>query len=79
MLVGKYFRVVKGGSPGTDAFSMRHEYIPNKEIYANKKMVHIKEEGTKEGLFRFERPSLDSSIASVVFPPEEGVDRFRDK
>jgi len=24
-------------------------------------------------------PSLDSSIASAVVPPEEGVDRFRDK
>ena len=26
-----------------------------------------------------ERPSLDSYIASAVFPPEEGVDRFSDK
>ena len=42
-------------------------------------MVHITEEGPKDDLFYLEIPSLDSSISSAVVPPEEGVDRFRDK
>ena len=79
VLVGQDFRVVMRGSPATDVFIMRHEDIPNKELYATKRMVHITEEGPGEYLFNLERPSLDFSIASAVVPPEEGVDRSRDK
>ena len=79
MLVGKYFWVVSRGSPATELFIMRHEYFPDKELYATKRMVHITEEGTEEDLLDLEIPSLEYSIASVVVPPEEEVDRFRDK
>ena len=79
LLVKKYFWVVRRGSPATDAFIMCHEYFPNKVLYAIKMMVHIKEEGPEEDLFDLERPSLDSYIASAVVPPEEGVERFREK
>ena len=51
VLVGKYFQVVRRESPATDAFIMRHEYFPKKELYDTKRMVHITEEGPKEGLF----------------------------
>ena len=51
MLVGKDFWVVRRESPATDAFIMRHEYFPKKELYDTKRMVHITEEGPKEGLF----------------------------
>ena len=47
MVVGKYFRVVMRGSPATDAFSMRHEYLQKNELYSTKRMVHIIEEGPK--------------------------------
>ena len=79
MLVEKYFQVVRRGSPVTDTFIIRYEYLPNKGLYVTKRMVHITEEGPKEYLFKFERPPLDLYIASEVLPPEEGVDRFRDK
>ena len=79
LLVEKDFRVVRRGILATDVFSMRHEYFPNNEIYATKRMVHIIEEGPEEHLFGLERPSLDSSIAPAVVPQEEGVDRFKDK
>ena len=79
VIVGYDFRLVRRGSPGTDALLMCHEYFPNKKLYATKRMVHIIEEGPKEHLFGLERPSLDSSIAPAVVPQEEGVDRFKDK
>ena len=79
MVVGQYFWVVRRGSPETDSFIMRHEYFPNKELCATKMMVHIKKEGPEEDLLYLERNSLDSSVASSLVPPEEGVDRFRDK
>ena len=50
VVVGKYFRVVMRGSPATDALSMCHEYLPKKELYSTKRMVHIIEEGPKEEL-----------------------------
>ena len=37
-----------GGGPATNAFIMHHEDLPNKEIYATNRMVHIIEEGPKE-------------------------------
>ena len=79
MVVGQDFRVVRRGSPATDAFIIRREDLPNRELYANKRMVKIKEEAPKEDLFDLERPSVESSICSSVIPPEEGVDRFREK
>ena len=79
VLVGHNFRVVRRGSPETDAFIMCHEYFPKKELYATNMTVYITEEGPEEDLFRLEVPSLDSSIASLVVPLEEGVDRFGDK
>ena len=69
VLVGKHFWVVRRGSPGTNAFIMRHEYLPNKELYTTKRMVYINEEVTKEDLFYLERPSLESPINSAVVPP----------
>ena len=39
--LGKYFREVRRESPVTNAFIMRHGDLPNKEIYATKRMVHI--------------------------------------
>ena len=33
VLLGKDFRVVRRGSPATDAFIMCHEYLPNKVLY----------------------------------------------
>ena len=69
MLVGKYFRVVRRGIPATDTFIMRHEYLPKKELYATKRMVHITEEGPEEDLLDLQRHSLDSSISSEVVPP----------
>ena len=51
VLLEKYFLVVRRGGPATDVFIMRHEYFPNKELYATKRMVHIKKEGPKEDLF----------------------------
>ena len=69
MLVGQYFGVVRRGIPATDAFIMCHEYSPNKELYATKRMVHITENPPKEDLFYSEKTSLDSSIASAVVPP----------
>ena len=68
MVVRQYFRVVRRGSPTTDAFIMRHEDFPNKELYATKKVVHITEEGPKEDLFDLEILFLDSSIDSSVVP-----------
>ena len=69
MLVGQYFGVVRRGIPATDAFIMCHEYSPNKELYATKRMVHITEEGPKEEILDLERTYLNSSIASAVVPP----------
>ena len=51
VVVGQDFWVVRRGSPATDAFIMRHEYLPNKELYDTNRMVNITEEGPKEGLF----------------------------
>ena len=48
---------------------MRHEDLPNKELYATKRMVHIIEEVPKEDLFDLDIPFLDSSIDSAVVPP----------
>ena len=79
MLVGKYFRVVRRGSPATEAFIMRYEYLPNKELYATKRTENITEEGPEEDLFDLERPYLDYFIASAVVPSEEGVERSREK
>ena len=79
VLVGQDFRVVRRGSPETDTFIMRHEDFPNKELYATKRMVHITEEDPEGDLLDLERPYLDFPIVSAVVPPEEGVDRFRDK
>ena len=79
VIVVQYFRVARRGSPATDAFIMHHEDLPNKELYATKRMAHITEEGPEEDLFYLEIPSLDSYIASEVVPPEEGVGRFIDK
>ena len=79
MLVGQDFWVVRRGSPATNAFIMCHEDLSYKELYATKRMVHIIEEGPEEDLFDLERPSLDSSIALEVVPPEQGIERFRDK
>ena len=79
MLGGQDFPVVRRGYPATDTLIMRHEDLPNKELYVTKIMVHIIEEGPEEDLFDLERPSLDSSIDSAVISPEEGVDRFRYK
>ena len=39
VLVGKYFRVVRRGSPAIEAFITRHENLPNKELYSTKRMV----------------------------------------
>ena len=78
VLVGKYFRVVRRGSPVTDSFIMRHEDFPNKELYSTKSMVYITRQLPKEGLFNLEIPSLESSISSAMVPSEEGADRFRD-
>ena len=47
LIVGNNFRLVRRGSPATDVFIMRHEDFPNKELYATKRMVNIKEEGHK--------------------------------
>ena len=44
VIVGQYFRVVRSGSSATDAFIIRHEYSPNKELYATNIMVYITEE-----------------------------------
>ena len=79
VLLGQDFWLVRRGSPATDAFIMRHEDFPNKELYATKRMVHITEEGPEEELLDLERPSFDSSIDSALLPPEEGVDKFREK
>ena len=68
VLVGKGFWLVRRGVPSTDAFIVRHEDFPNKELYATKKMVNIIEEGPKEDLFDLDRPSLESSIDSSVVP-----------
>ena len=51
VLVGQDFGVVRRGSPATDAFIMRHEDFPNKELYATNSMVHIIEEIPEEELF----------------------------
>ena len=59
VLVGQYFRVVRRGSPATNTFIMRNEDLPNEEVYATKRMVHITEEGPEEDLFDLERYSLD--------------------
>ena len=50
VLVGQDFRVVRRVSPATDTFIMGHEYLPNKELYATKRMVHITEEGPEEDI-----------------------------
>ena len=60
VLVGKYFQMVRRGSPATAIFIMHHEDLPNKEIYATKRMVHNTKEGPKEDLFDLERPGLDT-------------------
>ena len=72
MVIGQCFRVVRRRSPATDAFITSHEYLPNKELYATKGMVHITEEGPEGYLFDLERPYLESSVASSVVPLEEG-------
>ena len=56
VLVGHDFWMVRRESPATDAFIMRCEEFPNKELYATKRMVHITGEGPKEDLFDLERP-----------------------
>ena len=70
MIVGKYVRVVRRGISATDAFIIRHEDFPNKELYVAKRMVHVTEEVPEEDLLYLERPSLDSYISSAVVPPE---------
>ena len=47
VLVGRNFWVVRRGSPATNAFIMHNGDLPNKELYATKRMVNIKEEGHK--------------------------------
>ena len=69
VVVAQYFRVVRRGSPATNAFITRHKYFPNKELYATKRMFHFTEEGPEEDFLDLEIPSLDSSIASSVVPP----------
>ena len=79
--------VARRGSPATDAFIMTHLDVPNKELYATQSMVQIIEEGPEEDLFKRvdgrgqQRTSLEAaSIAeSESVPPEDRVDRFRDK
>ena len=79
VLAGQMFRVVRRGSPATNAFIMRHEDLSNKELYTTKRMVHITEEGIGKDLLDLEITFLEYSISLAVFPPEEGVDRLRDK
>ena len=62
VIVGYDFRLVRRGSPGTDALLMCHEYFPNKKLYATKRMVHIIEEVSEEDLFNLVIIFLDSSI-----------------
>ena len=50
VLVGKDFGVARRGILGTGAFITCHEYLPNKELYDTKRMVHITEEGPKRYL-----------------------------
>ena len=69
VLVGKYFRVVRRGSPATNAFIMCHEDFLNKKIYATKRMLHTIEEVPKEDFIDLERPYLDVSIASAAESP----------
>ena len=68
VLVGQDFRVVRKGSPATDAFIMPHE--EDGAYYTRIPQI---------GPLNLKIPSHDSSIASAVVPHEEGVDRFRDK
>ena len=68
VLVGKDCWLVKRGIPETDAFIMRQEDLPKKELYATKRMVHITEEVTEEDFFYLGIPSLEYSIASTVVP-----------
>ena len=70
VILVQYFWVLRRGSPETDAFILRHEDFPDMELYATKRILHIKEEGAKGDLFDLDRPSIDSSIASAVVPPE---------
>ena len=79
VLVGKDFWVVRRGGPATDVFIMCHEDLPNKEIYATKRMVHITEDDFEEDLFNLCISSLHSLIDSAVVPPEKRVYIFRDK
>ena len=69
VVVAQYFRVVRRGSPATNAFIMSHKYLPNKGLYTTKRMVYFTEEGPEEDPLDLEIPSLDSSIASSVVPP----------
>ena len=50
MRVDQDFWVVRKVSPATNTFIRRHEDFPDKEIYATKRVVHIKEEFPKEDL-----------------------------
>ena len=59
VLVGHNFWVVMRGIADTNAFIMRHEDLPNKELYATKRVVHITEEGPEEDLNYLERSSLE--------------------
>ena len=79
VVAGKYFWVMRRGSPATYSFNMRHKDLPNKYLYCTKRRVNITEEVPREDLFHLERIHLVSSIDSSVIPPEERVDRFRDK
>ena len=58
---------------------MRQEDVPNKELYATKRMVHITEECPKGKLLYLERTYLVSSIDSAVVALEEGIERFKVK
>ena len=69
VLVGGKIRVVRRGIPATNTFIMSHEYLPNKELYATKRMVHITQEGPEEDLFGLEIPYLESSKDSAMIPP----------
>ena len=56
MVVERIVRMERRGIPAIDAFIMRHEDFPHKEIYVTKRMVHITEEGPEKHLFDLEIP-----------------------
>ena len=41
VLVGQYFRLMRREIPENNAFIMRHEDFPPKELYATNRMVYI--------------------------------------